>query len=215
MDDYIEKKFIKFKRARSNVQIDCYHNCSPGQEFHVEEIVREVSKSVKCSSVLAMVSRFVADLNSEVDDKNRAAISEYREILKNNFERRNVSKPYLLIVIHGMKNREGARNSVPSKMGTSVPSLSGKDIEIGTRGGKLAGSKITEWFIGKMREKFSDMKIVVDEEFSGSETLENHRKLFGENLNIFQVELSLDVREKFRERLIEEFSEILLGFKVN
>jgi len=196
MSRYIKKKFVKFERTQSNVQIDCYHNCPPGQEFYVEEIVRGVCESVGCSSVLAMVSRFTADLNCEMNDKNIEAISEYREVLQGNFKLNgNLEKPYLLIILHGMKNREG------------------KDIEIGTRSGKLASVEITKWFVGRMRDKFSNMKVVDDEEFGGPDVLENHRKLFGKNLNIFQIELSLNIREKFRRDVVSGISEILEDFK--
>lgn len=192
MGDYIEKKFVKFKRAKSNVQVDCYHNVSPGKEFFVEEIVREISDEVNCSSVVARFSRFDVDLNREIGEDNREAVLEYREVLEGNL---GGKKSYLLVVFHGMKNQKG------------------KDIEIGTREGRLASPKICEWFVSSVKSKFSKFIIVVDEEFKGNRVLEEHRQKLGETLNIFQVELSRDIREENRREIVDGFAQILREFE--
>jgi len=181
------------KQKNSNVQIDCYHNVGPKIEFYIEDIVKGVSDKLKCSSVLAKVSREVADLNRKIDDKNREIILGYRDTLKKNLDKTQGS--YLLIIIHGMKNRER------------------KDIEIGTSGGKLCSAEIGKWFISKMKKEFSEFKIVVDDEFCGNEILEEHRKILGKRLNIFQIELSYDLRKSFRQEVVLGLSNILKEFK--
>ena len=202
MEECIKGEFVTFKRMVSNVQVDCWHNCAPREELHVEDIVREVVGSVGCSSVFANVSRVVADLNREVSEQNKEAILEYREVLKGNLCLNGyLKRPYLLIVLHGMKNREG------------------KDVEIGTREGELARPEVVEWFVGRMKEKFSESKVVVDDEFKGPSILKHYRhgndffEGFGENLNIFQVELSRDLRENSREEVVEKIVEVVGEFE--
>ena len=202
MSDYEELKFVKFLQKKSNVQFDCFHNLAPKQEFYIELITSDVAKESGASSVISRVSRVVADLNRKVCKDNFEAIFEYRKILKSNFERNGfLEKPYLLVIFHGMRNRGY------------------KDIEIGTRNGKLACPEISDWFISKVKQKFAEHEVAVDDEFIGSPILKHYRygneyfDGFGENLNIFQVELSGDLRWNERELVVKNFSEIAKEFE--
>lgn len=195
------KKFVRYKAIASNCQVDCFHNVSPGKELYVREIVERISDKLGCSCVVSLVSRDVADLNREISLRNRGAVVEYHEILKKNFlNRKNPKKPYLLIVVHGMKDRNH------------------KDIEIGTGNGVLADARILDWFVSEMKTEFSEFRVVVDEEFSGEKSLRQHRigneefNGLGNGLNIFQVELSYSVRENFRDRIVEGIVRVLSGF---
>lgn len=192
MSGFIEGEFVSYREGNCRAQVDCFHNCHPRGEFFVREIVEGIAVNTGCSCVVANFSREEIDLNREICAENEGGILEYREVLRENFER--FGGPYLVIVIHGMRNREG------------------KDIEIGTRGGKLGSSDVLEWFVERVCDKFSDFRVKVDEEFCGNKILEDHREALGEEVNIFQVELSRDLREEFLSEIIDGFGEIVLDF---
>jgi hypothetical protein len=202
MDGYTELKFVKFVSKKSNVQFDCFHNVAPKQEFYIELITKEVALRSNASSVVSNVSRVVADLNRKVCKDNFEAVFEYRKVLEENLIRNGyLERPYLLVIFHGMRNRGY------------------KDIEIGTRGGTLATPEITKWFVEKVKEKFALQKVAVDDEFCGSPILKHYRygneyfDGFGENLNIFQVELSGDLRWSSQDLIVKNFSEIAAEFE--
>lgn len=193
-----------------NAYIDAVHAFPPTSDDYTNFIVEGVIRNTNCSGLVAITSRTIADLNRPINPQNQEAVLEYRaaiteivtrlELLDDNNE---IQRPYLHIAVHGMKDRPN------------------KDIEIGTRNGELCNSKVKSWFIDKMREKM-DYRIVVDDVFVGDKSLSFHRygdpssinyKGFGENYNIFQVEISKQLRDNHLGKLIDMFSSIIEDFK--
>jgi hypothetical protein len=202
MQQYEELQYIKYLNNNSNVQFDCYHNIPPKSELFIENITKQISILSNSSSIISNVSRTDADLNRIINENNKQAIFQYREILtKIILEKPNQTTPHLHIIIHGMKNREN------------------KDIEIGTRNNTLASPQITTWFINQIKQNFKEFKIATDEEFIGSQILQHHKdgdeyhKGFGNNLNIFQIELSRTLREEHSQLIINTFVKIAKEFE--
>lgn len=198
---YKQLEYIRYKQAKSNISFDAYHGTPPKGEYKINEITEKIAKQAKTSSIISTISRTKADLNREITEESKDAIIEYQQTLKKITIKNNIQKyPYLLIILHGMKNREN------------------KDIEIGTRNGELTNPKLKQWFIKQMQTLFSDFKIAIDEEFKGTTILEeykngnNYFEGLGNNLNIFQIELSIELREKHTKLIIDNFSQIALNF---
>lgn len=209
MVDFKHKNYIKYHMGDNTIysHIDAVHAVSPGADELTDEIVEGVVEKINCSGIISTVSRKKADLNRPRCEKNKDAVDEYRQTIREILdhlgivnEKGKLIKPYLHLAIHGMANREE------------------KDIEIGTRFGRTCDPLVRDWFEEALSKKI-DCKIVVDKEFIGDISLTAHRigdssgySGYGNLYNAIQVEISRTLREKSRQELIKAFSDIILEF---
>lgn len=204
------KKFVKFylgsKEIRSH--IDAVHACPPNADEFTGDIVEGVVKRINCSGIIAIVSRKIVDLNKPRNYNNKEAIDEYRQTIReildhtNTLDKnRNLSRPYLHLAIHGMRDRD-------------------KEIEIGTLHGKTCSREVKEWFVNEIKKHVK--RAQTDGGFPGDPSKLVHRfgdqtsdinySGYGDNFNTFQIEISRMLREKHRRELINIFSDIIIRF---
>lgn len=211
MINFTERKFIKFYLGSKAIcsHIDAVH---AKDEVFTGAIVKGIIKEINCSGIIATVFRTVADLNALPNNKNKGALykeawCEYTQAIRKILEHRDIldgsgklTKHYLHIAIHGMKDRKD------------------KDIEIGTQCGKTCQSKVRAWFVKNVTEKSKktiggNIKIDEDKYFCGITTsIGFHHQKYGDNFNTFQVEISKTLRKKHLKELIDIFSTIIIEF---
>lgn len=200
MVNFTAKKFVKFylgsKKIRSH--IDAVHACPPSADNFTGDIVEGVVNKINCSGIIAIVSRTIADLNRPRNNKNKEAIDEYRQTIREILEHTStldkdgrLARPYLHLAIHGMKDRD-------------------KEIVIGTLHGKACSPEVKEWFVGEIKKHITKTRI--DRKFPGESSKSVHRLDYGDNFNTFQIEISRTLREKHKKELINIFSDIIIHF---
>jgi hypothetical protein len=211
MKHFRERKFIKFYLGNIEIRshIDALHACPPKPDKFTGDIVEGVSYKINCSGIIAIVSRTVADLNRPPNNKNKEAINEYRQTIKEilvhtgNLEKDGkLTRPYLHLAIHGMKDKWGS------------------DIEIGTLNNKTCSPEVKKWFVSEIKKRIK--KSQIDKNFPGDISKSFHRHGdqtgvlsyigYGTNFNTFQIEISRTLRENYRKGLIGIFSDIILRF---
>jgi hypothetical protein len=205
MANFIEKKFIKYylgsKEIRSH--IDAVHAYPPKADEFTGDIVKGVVNKINCSGIIAIVSRTIADLNRPRNSNNKEAIDEYRQTIREILEHTNaldengrLSRPYLHLAIHSMRDRD-------------------KEIEIGTLHGKTCSPEVREWFVNEIKKRVK--KVQIDRRFPGDSSKSVHRcgdqtsdlnySGYGNNL-----EISRTLRENHQKELINIFSDIIIHF---
>lgn len=207
MEENINRgNYVEYSIAKSSVLIEALHNKRLKGEFFVEELVKEVASEASCSYILSRVSRLEADLNRAPNGSNNKALKEHREVIgkilsENSFSSgAELSNNFLHLSIHGMKDRND------------------KDIEIGTRNGRLASSETTKWFAQALEKQFPSLNITWDKEFLGGDSLEIYRygdqdfTALGDKYNVFQIEISYTLRKFYFEELVKGLTEIILEF---
>jgi hypothetical protein len=211
MINFIGRKFIKFYLGDKGIyaHIDALHAAPPQADEYTGEIVEGVIKKINCHGIIATVSRTIADLNRPPNQKNKEAIKEYRQTIKDILkhigildENKKASRPYLHLAIHGMTNKWD------------------NDIEIGTLHGKTCSLDVKEWFVGEIEKHVK--KSQTDGSFPGDPSKSVHRLGdqtsslnylgYGNNFNTFQIEISRTWREKHQKELIKIFSDIIIQF---
>ena len=211
MANFTEKKFIKFHVGSEEIHtlIDAVHAYSPNADKLTGDIVEGVVNRVNCSGIIAIVSRVIADINRTRNGNNKEAIDEYRQTIReildhidNLDENGKLSRPYLHLAIHGMKNKWY------------------EDIEIGTLHGKTCSPKVKDWFVNEVEKHIKNLQI--DIKFSGDPSKSVHRCGdqtsdlnyfgYGNNFNTFQIEINRTLREKHQKELINIFSDIIIRF---
>lgn len=211
MANFTNKKFIKFymgsKKIRSH--IDALHACPPKADEFTGDIVEGVVNKINCSGIIAIVSRTIVDLNRPRNSNNEEAIDEYRQTIReilghigNLDGNGKLSRPYLHLAIHGMKNKWN------------------EDIEIGTQYSKTCSPEVKEWFDSEIKKNFK--RIQIDVRFCGDSSKSVHRcgdqtkdfnyLGYGNNFNTFQIEISRTLRENYQKKLINKFSDIVNHF---
>ena len=170
--------------------------------------MEEIVKNINCSAIISTISRLKSDLNRPINLCNKEAVLEYRSTLELILEHLNLlkkedglSKPYLHLAIHGMKDRDF-------------------EIEIGTLYGKLCSPEIKKWFIEKINQY--KRRMAIDKTFIGDPALLVYRngekygtfnyQGYGNNYNLFQIEICRTLREKFLPEIVDILSDIIISF---
>ena len=211
MANFTKKKFIKFYLGKEEIRahIDAVHACPPEADEFTGEIVEGVVNKINCSGIIAIVSRTTVDLNRPRNNNNKEAIDEYRQTIREILEYIDIldkdtelSKPYLHLAIHGMKDKPN------------------ENIEIGTLNGKTCSPEVKEWFIKEIEKRVK--KVQTDGRFPGDPSKSVHRcgdytsnynyLGYGDNFNTFQIEISRALRKKHQKELINILSEIISQF---
>ncbi|NGQ93617.1 N-formylglutamate amidohydrolase [Brevibacillus sp. SYP-B805] len=216
---YIQRTFLKYNKGNGFVccHIDALHAMPPVADLFTDRIVTGLMEKTGCAGIIGTVSRKKADLNRSPDGENNAAIREYREALQEILEhvgvldpeRRFVTKPYLHLAMHGMKDLHHGPYA----------------IEIGTRNGKSCSAEIRAWLREMLtvqsRSLLPDVKIFFDKKFKGHKSIRYHRSGdghdypgYGQHFHTFQVEISRTLREKYLSDIIELFSHIIVQFQL-
>lgn len=143
MDNFTEKKFIKFYLGNKEIRlhIDAVHACPPKADELTGDIVEGVVNKINCSGIIAIVSRIIVDLNRPRNRNNKESIDEYRQTIReilihtdNLDENVKLTRPYLHLAIHGMKDKWD------------------NDIEIGTLYGKTCSPEVKSWFVNGIKK---------------------------------------------------------------
>ena len=211
MANFTEKKFIKFHLGSKKIHshIDAVHAHPPNADELTGDIVERVVNRINCSGIIAIVSRMTSDLNRPRNSNNKKAIDEYRQTIReilehidNLDESGKLSRPYLHLAIHGMRDKWN------------------EDIEIGTLHGKTCLPEVKDWFVNEIKKHIKNLQI--DRRFSGDPSKSVHRcggqtsdlnyLRYGTNFNTFQMEISRTLREKHQKELISIFSDIIIRF---
>jgi len=211
VDNFILQKYVKFHLGSKNMyaHVDALHACPPQHDKFTGKIVEGIVKETNCSSIIATVSRKKVDINRPRNKKNCEAIDEYRDIIKQILEHLDIinnygglSRPYLHLAIHGMKDEYN------------------KDIEIGTRCGATCSENIKDWLVEGLMESIKSVGI--DKTFPGDLSKSVHRlgnlnsnqnyPGYAKNFNTIQLELSLNLRQNHRKEIIKIISDLILKF---
>lgn len=207
---FIEKKFIKFYLGNKKIHshLDAVHAYPPKADEFTDIIVKGVLDNINCSGIISTVSRTVADLNRTRNTNNEDAINEYRQTIEEILEHLNIlnkngklSKPYLHLSIHGMKDRDS-------------------EIEIGTLNNKTCSPEVKKWLVSKIKEY--KKKVQIDEIFPGDSSKLVHRcgeqrsnsnyLGYGNSFNTFQIEINRTLRKNQQKGLIKMLSDIVICF---
>jgi len=211
MTDFIRKKYVKFQLGNEEIysHIDAVHTYPPQSDKYTGEIVEDIVNEINCSAIIATVSRKYKDINRPRNEKNCEAIDEYRDTIRQILEHLNIleendkiSRPYLHIAIHGMKDKYN------------------EDIEIGTRNGVTCSENVKEWVIEELKK--SGTTVGIDKTFTGDISKSVHRLGdlssnqnylgYGENFNTIHLEFSLNLRQNHRKEIIKSLSDLILKF---
>lgn len=207
MVNFVNKKFLKvcLGNKKINSHIDAVHACAPNADKFTGEIVAGIVKKIKCSGIVATVSRTVMDLNRPKNIKNYEAVDEYRQTIKEILQHNNILnenekllKPYLHLAVHGMSDDWS------------------EDIEIGTLHGNSCSAEIKEWLIKKIKKQ--KLKFCIDKRFCGDISLAAHRSGdnnysgYGNNFNSFHIEICKILRQRYQRKLINMFCDIIISF---
>jgi N-formylglutamate amidohydrolase len=211
MKKFTEKKCIKFYLGSKDIRthIDALHACPPEADEFTGDIAEGVVNKINCSGIIAIVSRTIVDLNRPRNSNNKEGIDEYRQTKRDILEHignldgnGKLSRPYLHLAFHGMKDKWNL------------------DIEIGTLHGKTCSPEVKEWFVSEIKKHFR--RVQMDGRFCGDPSKSVHRcgdKIsdteylgYGKNFNTVQIEISRMLREKNQKELIDIFSNIILKY---
>ena len=189
--------------------IDAVHACPPKADEFTGDIVEGVVNKINCSGIIAIISRTIVDLNRPRNINNKEGIDEYRQTIRENLEHignldenGKLSRPYLHLAIHGMKDKRKG------------------DIEIGTLYGKTCSPEVKKWFVSEIKRHFK--RVQIDERFPGDSSKPVHRcgdqtsdlnyLGYGNNFTTFQIEISRTLRKNHQKKLIDIFSSIVNHF---
>lgn len=215
---FIRRNYVKYNKGTGYLccHVDAQHATPPKADRFTDKITTELIFQTGCAGIIATVSRTKADLNREPDGQNNEALQEYRDTIKEilhhlnilDYEKHQVTKPYLHLSIHGMKNAHHGPYA----------------MEVGTLNGKSCSTEIREWFqkilTAKAKEILPDINIIFDEVFDGDESIVFHRlgdkknyPGYGENFHTFQIEISRTLREDYPSEIVEIFSQVIGNFQ--
>lgn len=205
------KKYILYNIGNKDLKshIDAVHAQSPNSDQFTGEIVKGVINKINASGIIGIVSRDIMDLNRPRSKKNAPAIDEYRsainaivgskKILDVNS---NLTRNYLHLAIHGMKNHHK------------------NEFEIGTRSGNSCSEEIIKWFMESIQ--VISKKVSLNNIFKGDGSKVFHRRGdltsnysgYGEKFNTIQIEINREWRENKQEELINYFSNVIQDFDI-
>ncbi len=205
----IKKKYIQFHigNVLFNSHIDAVHAQAPNSDQFTGDIIKGVIDKIDASGIVAIISRNEMDINRPREKKNAPAIDEYRNAIKEIIVSKNIldsngklTKNYLHIAVHGMKDNEES------------------EFEVGTFKGNSCSHKIEKWFVNKLKKISS--KVSVNNVFTGEKSEINHREGdtksgysgYGKNFNTIQLEISRTWRKYKQNELIDFLSTIIIEF---
>jgi len=134
-------EYVKYNigKYESNCHIDAVHAQNPDSDQYTGEIVEAVIQGIDCSGIIATVSRTKIDINRPRNNQNAPAIDEFRSIIREIVESKNIlneeqelTKNYLHLAIHGMRDDRGTV------------------FEVGTLNGNSCSQEIQDWFMEKL-----------------------------------------------------------------
>ena len=190
--------------------IDAVHAQSPRADLYTGDIVLGVIKQINASGIISTVSRTEMDINRPRDIRNADAIDEYRDAIyriivsKKILSKDNkLTKNYLHLAIHGMKD------------------IRQSEFEIGTRNGDLCSKEVIDWFMKEIL-KFSK-HVKLDNYFPGNQSKAFHRNGditsgysgYGEKYNSIQIEINRTLRKERQDDLIKLFSNMMINFNTS
>jgi len=133
-----KKKYIHYNLGHDSINglIDAVHAQGPRADQFTGDIVSGVIERLNVSGIIATISRNEMDLNRPRNEVNAPAIDEYRATIKEIIQAKEIvdkegklTKNYLHIAIHGMRDDRGA------------------EFEIGTRNGDSCSEEVLDWFL--------------------------------------------------------------------
>lgn len=204
-----EGKYLKYNigERKYSSHLDAIHAVNPNSDSYTGIIVDNVIKRINASGIIAIISRTKMDINRPRCDKNAPAIDEYRiiinEILKSKkiiLPQNLLSKNYLHLAIHGMKDEHGT------------------DFEIGTCYGTSCSPEIEKWFLKKLNTISTN--VGVNRYFPGDQSKCYHREGdqssnytgYGDKFHSIQIEICKILRKYQRKTIISFLEEIIITF---
>jgi hypothetical protein len=216
--------FLAYKKARGlPVVFEALHGFNNHHvkgvaELKTAQIAYWASKFSRGGSVLALLPRSICDLNR--NDKARRTLSykldrklqkegavKYPDIMaklikshKNFNDENGLTDTFLVVSIHGMKNRKT------------------RDVDIGSGRGSLCYKGVALWFGRQLRRKFADIgfdyKISIDRGFSGGAhpKILRSKAFLGPKLQYLQIEFSRRLRKEHSLKIAYLLSEIAQQF---
>lgn len=215
---FIKQNYLKYNEGKGYIcgHIDALHATPPKADVCTDAIVETLMENTGCAGIISTVSRTVADLNRRPNEKNKEAIQEYRECIKEiihflnilDTKKNKITAPYLHLSFHGMKDDHYGPYG----------------MEVGTVYGKSCSKEVKEWFIKRLIKKTKELiphvELAFDEKFIGDESIVYHRcgdgqsyAGYGDHFHTFQIELSRTLRSKHLEKIIVIFSDIIADFQ--
>ncbi len=204
----VKKRYLKYNIGDPKItaHIDAVHAQAPNADQFTGEIVEGVIEDINCSGIISTISRNIMDLNRPRSSENSAAIDEFRETIyeflnhkKILDERNTLTKNYLHLAIHGMRDRKN-------------------DFELGTRNGNSCSPQIYSWFRTRIEELSKN--IGIDHVFPGDVSKSYHRHGdqgsnyvgYGEKFHTIQIEINRTWRLHRRSEVILFLSKIIYDF---
>lgn len=204
-----KKKYILYNIGLDSINghIDAVHAQGPRADQYTGDIVIGVIERLNVSGIIATISRNEMDLNRPRNNANAPAIDEYRTTIKEiiqakkNFNKEGkLTKNYLHIAIHGMRDDRGA------------------EFEIGTRNGESCSIEVLDWFLKRLNKL--NQTYNVNNLFEGDPSKSFHRNGdlesgymgYGNKFHTIQVEINRQWRKNNQKELINFFSDTLAEF---
>ncbi|MFD2443898.1 hypothetical protein ACFSO7_07855 [Bacillus sp. CGMCC 1.16607] len=214
---YIQHKYLKYNKGKGFIccHVDALHAMPPAADLFTDSIVERIIEKTGCAGIIGTVSRNIVDLNRLPNGENDEGIKEYRNAINDIVtslgilnQNNTIIKPYLHLSFHGMKDEHYGPYA----------------IEIGTLKGKSCSPDIKEWLLLHLnkicKEKFPQIKIILDNKFVGNPSIELHRWGDGhsylgyqQNFHSFQIEISRTLRKKYCKEISEIYSQIITDFQ--
>jgi len=216
--NYIHLDYLKYRAGqdRPRVLVDAVHAADPRSDLFTGEIAETIAERAGCHSIIATVSRDVADLNRPPNQRNADAVQEYRQTLQTLLQASNLTgadktlkQPFLLMALHGMRDRPN------------------KDIELGTLYGRSCSPSVRDW-IAERFHTWSRLSrtgrhqpiVVIDQVFVGDQSIAFHRQSdpetnyrgYGHQFHTVQIEIAYWLRKQHRSELVELFNTLVADF---
>lgn len=204
-----KKKYLIYNLGEKSLSshLDAVHAQKPKSDQYTGEIVKSVIETINASGIIATISRSKMDLNRPRSPINAPAIDEYRETIKEIIEskgildgREKLTKNYLHLAIHGMKNRKSA------------------EFEIGTLNGASCSPQIIDWFMKRLKSISS--KYALNRHYPGNKSKSYHRNGdpssgyhgYGDKFHTIQIEINRTWRKTKQNELVKFLSEVITEF---
>ena len=198
MEKMKEGKYLKYNigERKYSSHLDAVHAVNPKSDSYTGIIVNDVIKRINASGIIATISRTKMDINRPRNNKNAPAIDEYRTVINEILESKKIilpqnrlSRNYLHMAIHGMKDEYGT------------------DFEIGTHNGDSCSLEIEKWFLNKLNTISTN--IGVNKRFPGDQSKCYHRvgdpstgySGYGDNFHTIQIEICKKWRHPRHRRI--------------
>lgn len=208
--EYTELDYLKFAVGKKLpcVLVDAVHAAKPKSDLYTGEIAEAVASRTGCHCIIATVSRTEADINRPLCRKNRDAIVEYRQTIRQMLEEAallsrtgELVRPLLHVAVHGIRNRWN------------------RDIELGTVYGESCSEDVREWVENQICDwalayRGGDRAPIVlsNRYLTGDSSKPVHCKTYGNQFNTIQMEIARWLREDHQPDLISMLSTMVQRF---